>query len=68
MWREKKNIQALGWLLRQFYRTKHLELKYYSEVSWNCTNVDAVILLNVCGFAHGSYLQVILKIDNNTCR
>lgn len=65
---EKKKNQALGWLLRQFYRTKRLKLKYYSEVSWNSTNVDAVILLNGCTFAHGSYLQVIFKIDNNTCR
>lgn len=54
--------------VRQFYRTKGLELKYYSQVSQNCTNVDSVILLNVCIFAHGSYLQVILKVENNTCR
>lgn len=29
--KKKKDMQALGWLLKQFYRTKHLELKYYSE-------------------------------------
>lgn len=66
--KKKKDILALGWMLRQFYRTKVLELKYYSQVSQNCTNVDSVILLNVCIFAHGSYLQVILKVENNTCR
>lgn len=66
--KKKKNIPALGWMLRQFYRTKGLELKYYSQVSQNSTNVDSVILLNVCIFAHGSYLQVILKVENNTCR
>lgn len=48
-------MQALGWLLKQFYRTKHLELKYYS-VSWNCTNINAVMLLKVCILAIGSYL------------
>jgi len=46
----------LGWFLKQFYRTKHLELKYYSEISWNCTYESAVILLNVCISAGGSYL------------
>lgn len=65
---KKNDIQALAWLLIQFYRTKHLELKYCSEVSWNCTNIDAVIFLNVCILAHGSYLWVVLKIENNTCR
>lgn len=49
-------MQSRECLLTQFYRTKHLELKYYLEVSWNCTNTGAVILLNNCVLASGSYL------------
>lgn len=53
---KKRDIQALGWLLKQFYRTKHLILRYYSEVSWNFISINAVVLLNVCILAGGSYL------------
>lgn len=54
-------MQSWEWLLTQFYRAKHLELKYYLEVSWSCTNTGAVILLNICVLATGSYLFFFFK-------
>lgn len=54
--KKKKDMQALGWWLFCSLKLFHLELKYYSEVSWNYTNTGAVILLNVCISASGSYL------------
>lgn len=48
-------LQNKTFRVKILFRTKHLELKCYS-VSWNCTNIDAVILLKVCILAIGSYL------------